>query len=105
MGDLFCLKRVPSETLASVRGSCRARGDQTAGRRQPEHGGATNHVELAAASGSIRLSFMPMEKKRHKEYVMNDALAEIAFVSQVHRPIPIHTACMPRNEDDTKERN
>ena len=102
---MFCLKRVPSETFASVRGSCRARGDQTAGRRQPEHGGATNHVELAAASGSIRLSFMPMEKKGHKEYVMNDALAEIAFVSQVHRPIPIHTACMPRNEDDTKERN
>ena len=45
------------------------------------------------------------KKKRHKEYVMNDALAEIAFVSQVYRPIPIHTACMPRNEDDTKERN
>ena len=51
-------------------------------------------------------SLMAMQKrKKHKEYVMNDALAEIAFVSQVHRPIPIHTACMPRNEDDTKERN
>ena len=41
------------------------------------------------------------KKKRHKEYVMNDALAEIASVSQVHMAMHYIHACM---QDDRKRK-